>query len=56
MSGASEKEVLRWIIQDLEAEGYEVFLDGSVVIKRCIQQGIVAKGISPVSSRLRQAR
>jgi hypothetical protein len=29
---------------------------GSVVIKRRIQQGIVAKGISPVSSRLRQAR
>ena len=29
---------------------------GSVVIKHCIQQGIVAKGISPVSSRLRQAR
>jgi hypothetical protein len=27
MSDASEKEVLRWIIQDLEAEGYEVFLD-----------------------------
>ena len=29
---------------------------GSVVIKHCIQQGIVEKGISPVSSRLRQAR
>lgn len=29
---------------------------GSVVIKHCIQQGIVAKGIFPVSSRLRQAR
>jgi len=32
------------------------FNEGSVVIKHCIQQGIVAKGISPVSSRLRQAR
>ena len=29
------------------------FSDGSVAIKRCIQQGIVAKGISAVSSRLR---
>lgn len=27
MSDASEKEVLRGIIQDLEAEGYEVFPD-----------------------------
>jgi hypothetical protein len=46
MSDASEKEVLRGIIQDLEAEGYEVFIDPRPPLVPDFLEGIRADAIA----------
>ena len=48
-----ELRFLKLWIQEAEAYGFN---RGSVIAKRCFQQGAAAKGIFPVSNCLRQAR